>query len=613
MAYNKKTWVSKETITKEALNNIENGIAELDANQKNFLTEHQDLSAYATKLEVGSPLIANNISEMTDVTKVYVNTSDNNWYSYNGNGWVIGGLYNSQGIADGSITANKTNFINVSQNIINPSLIKNGYSLDYSWNSASTEDYNISSISVAYQDAIEAKIGDIFYSNAGGRCVWYKENGLVGGNASFSPDNETGLFKVTVGGGVKVKFDGYISEINAYGGYWFVCKAPYLGVKQQYGDLVLSNDLKSNIFAKEEDLLNLQENVNSLLKPTLDSTFFIPKKVYCLNGTEGGKWLFKQNIVISKNYDEFYLDSTAPNGAYRGINGDIQTQKADEIKVKSSKDNSVLYKVVYNRCVANYKEKTNPSEIKNIMIIGDSLSDAGYIPCDIKDQIVNKFGFTNFNFIGTKEDVLLIDGTDNTVTCKNEGRGGYAIDDFMKNDNSQGRGEAYPNPFLNNGTVSIRDYMTRNNFNGDLDYLIVELGTNNIVGGLGDDVDSIKTKMKSFIDLILNEYPNCKIFICGLVCVSRINGTYDFINHNTKILNVNKAYETMCEDASINENCTYVDINTFFDVEFAYPYLEQTYRGSNEIKKIITDWLHPSKAGYYMISDTIVSSFIYTM
>ncbi len=27
MAYNKKTWVSKETITKEVLNNIENGIA----------------------------------------------------------------------------------------------------------------------------------------------------------------------------------------------------------------------------------------------------------------------------------------------------------------------------------------------------------------------------------------------------------------------------------------------------------------------------------------------------------------------------------------------------------------------------------------------------------
>ena len=49
MAYNKKTWVSDEIITDAALNNIENGIAALDENQKNFLTEHQDLSNYAKK------------------------------------------------------------------------------------------------------------------------------------------------------------------------------------------------------------------------------------------------------------------------------------------------------------------------------------------------------------------------------------------------------------------------------------------------------------------------------------------------------------------------------------------------------------------------------------
>ena len=38
MSYNKKTWVSGETITKEALNNIENGIAILDENQNNAIT-----------------------------------------------------------------------------------------------------------------------------------------------------------------------------------------------------------------------------------------------------------------------------------------------------------------------------------------------------------------------------------------------------------------------------------------------------------------------------------------------------------------------------------------------------------------------------------------------
>lgn len=37
MAYNKKTWVSNEVITKEALNNIENGIADLDTIIKNLI------------------------------------------------------------------------------------------------------------------------------------------------------------------------------------------------------------------------------------------------------------------------------------------------------------------------------------------------------------------------------------------------------------------------------------------------------------------------------------------------------------------------------------------------------------------------------------------------
>ena len=58
MAYNKKTWVSDEVITKEALNNIEDGIAAVEKsiptrtsqliNDSNFITEKLDLSNYAT-------------------------------------------------------------------------------------------------------------------------------------------------------------------------------------------------------------------------------------------------------------------------------------------------------------------------------------------------------------------------------------------------------------------------------------------------------------------------------------------------------------------------------------------------------------------------------------
>lgn len=44
-------------------------------------------------LQMGTPLVANSILEMTDTTKPYVLTTDGKWYYYNGTSWVIGGDY----------------------------------------------------------------------------------------------------------------------------------------------------------------------------------------------------------------------------------------------------------------------------------------------------------------------------------------------------------------------------------------------------------------------------------------------------------------------------------------------------------------------------------------
>lgn len=48
----------------------------------------------------GSPLVATSTSEMTDTTRVYVNTTDGNWYYYDGDSWEIGGTYQATGISD---------------------------------------------------------------------------------------------------------------------------------------------------------------------------------------------------------------------------------------------------------------------------------------------------------------------------------------------------------------------------------------------------------------------------------------------------------------------------------------------------------------------------------
>lgn len=88
-------------------------------------------ATYATKAMIGSPLTAKSIAEMTDVSKVYVNTTDGNWYTYNGNEWVIGGVYNSQGIGYKSIDSDKTTFLTSVTNLFNKETITDGYV--YNW------------------------------------------------------------------------------------------------------------------------------------------------------------------------------------------------------------------------------------------------------------------------------------------------------------------------------------------------------------------------------------------------------------------------------------------------------------------------------------------------
>ena len=54
----------------------------------------------------GSPLVATSTDEMTDTSRVYVNTTDGKWYYYDGDSWEIGGTYQSTGISDNSIYYN---------------------------------------------------------------------------------------------------------------------------------------------------------------------------------------------------------------------------------------------------------------------------------------------------------------------------------------------------------------------------------------------------------------------------------------------------------------------------------------------------------------------------
>ena len=84
----------------ELRNEVNEDIEEL-TNEVN--EDIEEIRNIVTNVASGSPLVASSTDEMTDTSHIYVNTTDGKWYYYDGDSWEIGGTYQSDGIANGSI------------------------------------------------------------------------------------------------------------------------------------------------------------------------------------------------------------------------------------------------------------------------------------------------------------------------------------------------------------------------------------------------------------------------------------------------------------------------------------------------------------------------------
>ena len=110
---------NKDSSQDNSINNLNNKINIQDNSINNLKNQINSLAS-------SSPLVASSVSEMTDTSKVYVNTTDGNWYYYNGSSWEIGGVYQATQIADNSIFPSMySDILKNSQNLQIPSFEKN--------------------------------------------------------------------------------------------------------------------------------------------------------------------------------------------------------------------------------------------------------------------------------------------------------------------------------------------------------------------------------------------------------------------------------------------------------------------------------------------------------
>lgn len=76
------------------INQFKNDVnAEISGFESRTTSAVNDINAQVQSLAEGSPLVASSVDDMTDTTRIYVNTSDGKWYYYDGDSWEIGGTY----------------------------------------------------------------------------------------------------------------------------------------------------------------------------------------------------------------------------------------------------------------------------------------------------------------------------------------------------------------------------------------------------------------------------------------------------------------------------------------------------------------------------------------
>ena len=118
-----------------------------------------------------TPIPVASTSDMTDTTKIYVNTTDGKWYYYNGSNWTIGGTYQSTGlVTDKTLSKNNEPADGYSTGdylkLFNDNLFNNEIK-EYKLRNDSTFDENVVKIDQYYQKL------DGTIANNSAYCLYY--------------------------------------------------------------------------------------------------------------------------------------------------------------------------------------------------------------------------------------------------------------------------------------------------------------------------------------------------------------------------------------------------------------------------------------------------------
>lgn len=137
------------------------------------------------------------------------------------------------------------------------------------------------------------------------------------------------------------------------------------------------------------------------------------------------------------------------------------------------------------------------TDVRNVMLLGDSMIDNAYVPNAVQTMAVNWAADADVNLIGTR-----IIGTD-----RHEGRAKWSWYNYVNSDSYAG----ITNPFRKNGKLDLHNYAVVNKF-FSIDYVFFCLGANDVnLGAPWTSPDTLDAKIeraianaRTFIDAFYN-------------------------------------------------------------------------------------------------------------
>ena len=330
-------------------------------------------------------------------------------------------------------------------------------------------------------------------------------------------------------------------------------------------------------------------------KKNEDVHLTLPPRIYCSPFAEVS--IYYKNLIQTDNPNDYTFKISPKLGTDNTIKYtfDIDEKASKNFKMNVDVFNKKGKKVAGGTTEVVYTvPKSFPADTIQILITGNSLTNAGYFAAKVKSLCLTQPQL-HVNFLGTKESNGGI----------HEGYRGKTWEWFSQNIES---------PFVfnfpgNDTTLSFKNYF-ENVVHHKPDFVVIELGINDCfradttsVGTIDLTIDSMLVHTGYYLNKLIDYKNNIKIGIC-LPPSANTNNTGFVASYGDKYTQTGwtKIQRRLVQryidyfDDNFKSNCKVIPLEVNFDTENGYP---------------VDNGVHPNKLGYNQIASSIFNWLLY--